>query len=427
MNNPATLGFMKDGDLRLDIALGILAPDVDTQVTDHPFPISDGTSLLSSGSAASHGSAYYMPGLGVVKKFGKLATGFAVFAQGGMGTEYGNNSVLGNFLSCNEPFVQQRPCNPTNRRTNTITNIENLKLDQRSELGVGRAIVPVSYDVTEDLTIGGSVDFVWAGLDLKMMLTGEQFNDLLPLQGMGNTIGTVGGTLITKAYIPPFPFNHPRVNFAYFDFSDTSKFTGAANSVGWAGKLGFTYKINPQWNVGAVYHSRTRLGDLTTGDGSKTKLSFNVAGFGTIPLSGKLSIVDFQWPETYGLGTSFQATDRLQLVADWKHIGWAKVMKDFKVSFLADRSQDNGNAQTFVNFATGGGFGVLGPGSATLDATLFQNWKDQDVIMLGAAYKLTDPLTIRAGFNYARNPVPDSTLNALFPAIEKTHYTLGAG
>ena len=35
--------------------------------------------------------------------------------------------------------------------------------------------------------------------------------------------------------------------------------------------------------------------------------------------------------------------------------------------------------------------------------------------------------TVRCGFNYANNPVPDDMLNPLFPAIPTTHLTLGYG
>ena len=56
-----------------------------------------------------------------------------------------------------------------------------------------------------------------------------------------------------------------------------------------------------------------------------------------------------------------------------------------------------------------------------------QKWKDQTVVALGGAYLLNDALIVRAGYNYGKNPVPDSYLNALFPAIVESHYTLGFG
>ncbi|MDE2442596.1 MAG: outer membrane protein transport protein, partial [Betaproteobacteria bacterium] len=49
------------------------------------------------------------------------------------------------------------------------------------------------------------------------------------------------------------------------------------------------------------------------------------------------------------------------------------------------------------------------------------------VVSLGGAYNVTSQLTLRAGLNIADNPIPDSKVNALFPATIKSHYTLGAG
>jgi long-chain fatty acid transport protein len=88
-------------------------------------------------------------------------------------------------------------------------------------------------------------------------------------------------------------------------------------------------------------------------------------------------------------------------------------MKDFKMTFVADGTQASPLAAGFAG--------------TTLDATLYQNWKDQDVIMLGAAYKTTPELTLRAGLQISGNPVPDTYLNALFPAIVKNQYTVGGG
>ena len=62
-----------------------------------------------------------------------------------------------------------------------------------------------------------------------------------------------------------------------------------------------------------------------------------------------------------------------------------------------------------------------------LDAVLFQDWKDQTVIAFGGAYQVSDPLVLRAGLNFAKDPIPDALLNALFPAIVENHITFGAG
>ena len=61
------------------------------------------------------------------------------------------------------------------------------------------------------------------------------------------------------------------------------------------------------------------------------------------------------------------------------------------------------------------------------DFVLPQNWDNQDVLQLGLAYKPMTALTLRMSASFSDNPVPDSTLNSLFPAIEKNHYMAGFG
>jgi long-chain fatty acid transport protein len=100
------------------------------------------------------------------------------------------------------------------------------------------------------------------------------------------------------------------------------------------------------------------------------------------------------------------------LVFDYKWINWADTMKNFKMTFTADANQA-GLGQGFAN--------------TTLDATMYQNWKDQNVFMLGAAYKFTEEFTGRIGFDIANNPIPDKYENPLFPAIVKNHYMIGGG
>lgn len=186
----------------------------------------------------------------------------------------------------------------------------------------------------------------------------------------------------------------------YFNFTDGSKFTQKASSTGYAGKLGMTYKVNKQLTLGATYHSKTSLGDMTTNGATMDMI---MGGATVQSIAGRISIVNFQFPETYGFGMAYQATDDLLLVADYKRIGWARVMKNFHMNFVAN------------------------DGSLTMDMKMPQNWADQDVVNLGFSYRTSEALTLRAGANIANNPVPDSTVNPLFPAIVKNHYTVGAG
>lgn len=344
MNNPATLGLMGKGS-RLDVALGFLGPDVTSNHLGTP---------LGSG-----GDAYYMPAVGYVKSDGKLTYGFGLFAQGGMGTEY-------------------------------ITSMDGLP--ERSELGVGRLIAPLAYKVNDDLIVGGSVDLIWAMLDMKMAMPMAMMPGLVTNPGNGTLMGAMA-TMMSMGY-----------DTARIDFSDGSDFTGRAKGVGFAGKLGLTYKLSPTATLGAVYHSKSALSDLKTGSSETTMRisdNFPTPGNPAQEMQGKLSVRDFQWPETFGLGIAVQATPSTLVAVDVKRLGWKGVMKNFVMTYEA-----MGDSVTFA---------------------LPQNWKNQTVVSLGVAYKPTAALTLRAGANLADNPIPDETMHYLFPAIVENHYTVGFG
>lgn len=298
MNNPATIGLRQEGQ-NLGLGLTVLMPDVKTMIGPMTFP--------------SGGDQYLMPSISYIRKSGNITYGLGMLAQGGMGTEYGDNAF-------------------------------GTGLPMRSEVGFGRLMFPLAYNVNSNLTVAGQLDYVWASMDVQMSPDG--------------------------------------VN--YVSFSDNNDFTGEASGNGWAFKLGAHYKLSDTFSVGATYHSKTDISDL---EGSGT--------FNFMPANFK--VIDFQWPETYGVGVAWQASPSWMLAADIKHLGWKNSMKDFRLAV-------NG-----------------------MEMALPQNWKNQTVYMLGAQYMVKPGLALRFGINYADNPIPDETLNPLFPATVKTHYTFGVG
>ncbi len=396
INNPATLGFMASGTSRLDVALGDLMPDAASQ---------------GAGSLAKN---FYMPAMGYIRKSDNIAFGVGLMGQGGMGTKYSNSSAFGSLNSVN--FAT----GPAPLATQTQEN--------KSEVGVGRVMFPLAYSVSPDLNIGGSIDYVWAGMDVQWLIDGTHFADMLPAAMNPGATRTFGAVAQTSTILAPFMAGigggvgqFIQLNYGYFNFNSPSTFDQKAKGTGWAGNVGFTYKINPALTIGGVYHAKTSLSDMKTGTSDATA-SFNVTGpqlFGpgtagtmTIPLTGQVIIKNFQWPETYGFGLAYQANDQWNLMADYKRIGWAGVMKNFNMAFVSDGSASN------VAF---------GMGNKTLDLSYYQNWGDQDVFQFGAAYKYNDALTLRFGGNFANNPIPDQYVTPLFPAIMKDHYTGGLG
>ena len=357
MNNPATLGLKPDGRTDLGVGLTVLMPDVASR---HPM----------AGESPSSGNAYYMHSISWMHRAGTLTWGAAVLAQGGMGTEYGAGSRL-------FAYGLDSSGNPAPMSGEDI----------RSEVGVGRVMFPLAYQVNEALTVAGQIDLVWATMDVRMDIDGHTFSQLVA--GTPG-VGSVSGSLLSA--MPP-----ATIDYARFDFSDNNDFNGKAKGQGYAGKIGFVYQLADGLRVGGTYHSKTAINDLTA-DGATVKVGTSL---GTQTMTGKITVVDFQWPETYGVGMSWQATPDLMLAGDIKHISWADAMKNFT-----------------LRFETTGG---------SMTSVMEQNWKNQTVLMLGGQYMLASNIALRAGVNLASNPIPDGTLNPLFPAIIKNHYTAGLG
>ena len=380
INNPATLGLMGSGTSRMDVALGDLMPNATSQGVD------------------SSAKNFFMPALGYARKVDQLVYGVGVMGQGGMGTEYSNGQMWGTMAGFGA--LAGASAGLTTAQ-NTLKNM--------SEVGVGRVMLPVAYSVSPDLNIGGSIDYVWAGMDAKWLIDGAHFADMVTAFGGSQTFGTASGSMVTA-------MGGAGVNglsYGYIDFEKSGTFGQQAKATGFAGNIGFTYKVSPALTIGGVYHAKTSLGDLET-DASNASMTFG-ANIGAGPaftqtVTGKVTIHNFQWPETYGIGAAYQANDQWMLIGDYKRIGWANVFKSLNMTFTADGNAANGG---FAN--------------TSVDINYYQNWKDQDVIQLGAAYKYSDATTLRFGGNFANNPIPDSTVSPLFPAIMKTHYTAGVG
>ncbi|MCB1049654.1 MAG: outer membrane protein transport protein [Acidobacteria bacterium] len=385
MNNPATLILIRDGKSQFEFSFQKLGPTVHTSMAGEG----------GSWGCESTSDAFYMPAIGWAKRVGNFSYGVGLFAQGGMGCAYPADSWLG----------------------------MDYGLTQRSEVSVGRLIVPLAYQVNPRFALAGSVDFVWAGLDLQMGLSEGQFMDMT--MPNAQQMGRVSGSMMQAFGALYEPFGGQGVdhlNYAYFDFSNDNDFTGETQGYGFAGKLGFLYLVNDRVTLGGTVHSKTYLSDLdsrratmTMGVNMDTGLAMGQAPNGNymdmaFPLSGQIAIRDFQWPWTYGLGAAWQANPKTMVAFDLKYYQWSQVMDAFQMGFQVDNSPSNGM------------FGGL-----NLDATLFQDWQDQWVYAAGIAYQWHPSFQLRGGVNLTQNPVPDRYLNALFPAIVEDHLTGGFG
>lgn len=368
INNPATLALMPTS-ARLDVALGVLGPDV--------------TATAPNGaSAESKATAFLMPAFGYATRHGDLVYGLGVFGQGGMGCRYEGDTWRGLGFG----------------------------LENRTEVSVGRVIAPLAWTINDKLSVAAAVDFVWAGMDLKMAMSGAQFMDLVTPSShqMGEASGTiVQGFGQIMQQMPP----GTSVDYAYFNFANGNMFTGAARGYGYAGKLGLVYRPTPDLTFGLTYHSETEMSDLKA-TSSSISFQLNVPGMGHMPqtLAGEIHVREFEWPAMLAGGVAWTPAPGWLLTADVRQVFWRDVMRNFTMQFVAANAAANGNF-----------------GGQSLNAVLYQNWSDQTVVQVGVAWDVSPTVTLRAGANHGDDPIPSRYLNCLFPATVEDHVSVGCG
>lgn len=154
-------------------------------------------------------------------------------------------------------------------------------------------------------------------------------------------------------------------------------------SSGFGVRLGYLAKVSDALTIGASYAPKISMDKF-----SKYSGLFAQDG-------------GFDIPENYTLGMSLQATASITVALDYERIAYSGVAS------ISNPSTNNPP----LGAATGPGFG----------------WSDIDVWKLGAEWKATQKLTVRAGLNVGDNPIKarDVTFNILAPGVITTHYTLG--
>lgn len=227
VNNPATLGLISQ-DNRMDAEIGILRPDV--------------TFKMGENNYGSDSTAFYMPAIGYIKRNGDWTYGVGIYSQGGMGTDYMDD------------------------------------LNMYSQVIVGKLVVPVAYKVNDRLTVGGSLQFVKADMDLVM---------------------------------------------GPFDFKNDSDFSGAASGSGITGMVGALYKLNDKVSLGAAYQHEAGIGDIT-GRGARVK-GLDMPATATIGIAAQVTdklllAADYKrvfWSESMNTITISQNDIEMQMPQNW--------------------------------------------------------------------------------------------------------------
>jgi long-chain fatty acid transport protein len=172
---------------------------------------------------------------------------------------------------------------------------------------------------------------------------------------------------------------------------------GAGAKIGWIGKF-----LNNGLALGATYASEVKM---STFDSYK----------GLFANKGDLDI-----PANYGIGITVRPNDDWMFAFDVTQILYSDVPAignpgPGKIGTVPNIVGLAASCPNISPYCLGGSQG-MGFG-----------WRDQTVYKLGVAFKATPKLTLKAGLNYAKTPIPDEllTFNLLAPATTERHYSLG--
>lgn len=160
-------------------------------------------------------------------------------------------------------------------------------------------------------------------------------------------------------------------------------FADATNSrTFWGGgfQLGVLYELNEDWNVGFSYKSPIW----------QERWGFNAA---TADLAPRRIGVQAQIPAIYSWGVAYKGFDRALIDVDLRYLDYA-------------------NAALFGQSVSSGGLG----------------WRGVFAVAVGGQYALTERLTLRGGYLYNTNPIPDTAtlFNVQLPAIITNTLSLGS-
>lgn len=191
-----------------------------------------------------------------------------------------------------------------------------------------------------------------------------------------------------------FDVQNPEMSFFGLDES-------GAGGEQWNARLGWWWRPEPRFSVGLVYQSETE----SNFDGGEMIVNFSGHPFLRQPVRYTAEIDGFTFAAQAGLGLALRPAERWLLALDVKRIFWEHAIRTITVT-ATDPD-------------------VAGAPPAVIVPFVF-NWKDQWVYALGLEWRNSDRLTLRVGANFGENPVPDETLNPLFPATTEKHLSAGA-
>ncbi len=113
----------------------------------------------------------------------------------------------------------------------------------------------------------------------------------------------------------------------------------------------------------------------------------------------------FDIPENYVLGAALKLGDATTVALDWQTIKYNDI-------FSVGNNLDRLFAGNLLGSDNGPGFG----------------WQDMSTLKLGVVHRLSDRVTLRAGYSHGDQPIPrdETFFNIIAPGVIEDHVSLGA-
>ena len=332
--------------------------------------------------------------------------GIGAFTQGGMGADFTLNHDL--FRDNTGAFIPQT---------------------YHSKLAVMQGGPSVAYKLSPDLAIGISAHLMYSMLEFTMPYSMDP--------ALMGGIAMPGMTFGAMFAAPP-----TQGGFGYTEVTAAAAMSNLT-ALGFGAKVGIAYKLNETISLGLSYTSPTSLTykngkatmDMTaqmndafgkavqgymmqnpsaTPEEAQGAIMHQFAGMGIDLTKGAVAHYDLQvklkFPQSVGLGTSIKATNALRFAFDVEWVDWKNAFGKMSLSMT---NGENPNINTMLG--TTGNFNIDFP----------MQWKDEIAFRFGGEYDVAPDLTIRAGYAYGSNPVPQETVFPVFPAIVDNHIMLG--
>lgn len=387
MSNPAGLSFVNQSMLNVDVSA--------------MFPALHFQNKLNN--VDGDNNVFPLPSASYVRSCdcSDFTWGVGFFTAGGMGADYKLNHAL----------------------------YGTTKQEYHSKLASMQGGLSAAYKFNENFSVGASLHMVYSMLEFSMPFSLSPF----AMQGVA-----MPGMTFGQMFAAPSTMG----GFGYDEVTAAAKMTDLT-AIGFNGKIGLAYKVDNKLSFGLSYTLPTSLtytgGKATMDMTAQLNDAFGKAVMGwmmqnpgktqqqaqaaIITQFAQLGIdmskgvvanydldVDLTFPSSIGFGASYKATDCFMLAADVEYLMWEN---SFDKMTLKLKGGNNANINKMMGNA--GTFNIEFP----------LNWENSLMLKIGGEYLATKELTLRLGYAYNSNPVPEATIFPIFPAIVENHIMAG--